>query len=549
MNRILFASMLAAALPSAAAAQRPLPLMRSHVSPLTLIADGRTQPGGWHVVPGIGLDEYTTTAATVTFASDVDTFTVRLDEWQSADFGILTSRGDTALVRVSRRAADPFVSPDPRLLDVAASGLLSRRQAAFDIDALVYALSEIHPDMFSVCRQADFMRAVREAKASLPDSLGILELYRRAAPLVSLLGDGHTALGFPFDRVFTKSLKRIPLSFDVADRHTLLCTRSLDSVIPRGARILSVNGRTADEMLASALPYVSGERESFRISQLSYMFGAFFQMLYAADTYTVRYLQAGSRQPREATFPAMTWDELRPRMPASAPADARPYSFRIDRARGLALLDFRAFRDARGMKTFADSLFRTLREEGIRHLVIDIRRNGGGDSSVGDVLLRYLAPEPFTQMERALVRRSPLVLRLLGNPGLEPGLAFFEQSPESYHRPLTEAEGRFDGKVYLLTSPYTFSSAASFAWTFRMTGAGLIVGRETGGMNVSYGDYLRYRLPVSGLQCAISYKRFWQFRASEDDIHGALPDLDVPADEALEAAYRLIRKDKRRGGR
>ena len=38
------------------------------------------------------------------------------------------------------------------------------------------------------------------------------------------------------------------------------------------------------------------------------------------------------------------------------------------------------------MKMFADSMFVTLREKGIKNLIIDLRNNGGGNSMVGDVL-------------------------------------------------------------------------------------------------------------------------------------------------------------------
>ena len=62
-------------------------------------------------------------------------------------------------------------------------------------------------------------------------------------------------------------------------------------------------------------------------------------------------------------------------------------------------------------------------------------------------------------------------------------------------------------------------------------------------MNVCYGDVLNYRLPVSGLWCSLSYKRFWQFRANENDIHGTIPDVAVPATEAMDAAMKLIKKN------
>lgn len=528
------------------AAQVKLPVIRSNVNKLNLTVDNFTQIGAWHVVPGSGIDEFKTTGHTVTFASDIDTFRVQLDEWQTADFGILTSSGDTARVRITREPTNPFENPDPLLKKIAPSGLLSRKQAAFDIDALIYALNEVHPDIYSNCKQADLMRAVNEAKASLPDSVSKLEMFRRLAPIVSMIGDGHTRLFFPFNDIFTKDMKRIPLFFNVGAKNILTCGNCVDSIIPKDSRILSINGHTAEEMLTACLPYISGEREHFKVSQLGHLFLAYFHMLYSADTYTVCYKQKESGKKQETTFPAMLWNDFVPRMQTRKKqknSDTQPYSFSIDRKKGVAILDFKEFRNANEMKTFTDSLFRTLREENIKNLIIDIRQNGGGNSAVGDVLLRYIAPKPFVQMEKALVKKTPLTIKLIGNKDMKPGVTFFEHSPEEYIRPLSERQNHFQGHVYLLTSNYTFSSAASFAWTFKTVGAGQVIGEETGGMNVSYGDYLNYRLPVSRLTCGISYKRFWQFHANENDIHGTIPDISVPADEALTTALKQIKRN------
>ena len=69
---------------------------------------------------------------------------------------------------------------------------------------------------------------------------------------------------------------------------------------------------------------------------------------------------------------------------------------------------------------------------------------------------------------------------------------------------------------------------------------GTVIGEETGGMSVSFGDVLLYRLPVSRLACTISWKRFWLYGADENDIHGTLPDYAVPQEKALGKAFELI---------
>lgn len=177
MKKLVYAGMFLLSLASICVAQRPV--MKSGNDKVVLVLDGR-QADYWIVSPQIDPDVLETPAREVVFVSDIDTMALTLDEWETADFDILITGGDRSHVQVRRLAANPFENPDPRLLDIAPSGKLSREQARFDIDALVYTLSQVHPDIFSVCSQTELFTAENEAKASLPDSVTRLELYRRA---------------------------------------------------------------------------------------------------------------------------------------------------------------------------------------------------------------------------------------------------------------------------------------------------------------------------------------------------------------------------------
>lgn len=542
MKKLVYAGMFLLSLASICVAQRPV--MKSGNDKVALVLDGR-QADYWIVSPQIDPDVLETPAREVVFVSDIDTMVLTLDEWETADFDILITGGDRSHVQVRRLAANPFENPDPRLLGIAPSGKLSREQARFDIDALVYTLSQVHPDIFSVCSQAELFTAVNEAKASLPDSVTRLELYRRAAPIVAMIGDGHTNLVYPYNDVFTKEHRRLPLSARVRSDKSIVCDRCIDSIIPREAKILSINGIETCKMLDAMMPFEAGEREHFKLSRINGDFEALRQMLYPADTFDIAYLPEGAKKPMTARLHAATFDEIVKRMPAKKSETPRqPYSFSIDRENNVAVMDFRHFENIEGMKVFADSMFRTLRNEGIDNLIIDVRRNGGGNSRVGDILLRYISPIPFTQMDRSLIRITPTTQRLRGNNDIPAQFTFYDIDEGHYLKPLTKEEGHYDGNVYLLTSNKTFSSAGSFSWAFKETGAGTVIGEETGGMNVCFGDILGYNLPVSGLYCTISYKRFWQFRADENDIHGTLPDIAVPADKAMDEVMKLVKKHK-----
>lgn len=543
MKKIILLMLLSAVVAAVAA---PKKTFLANEKSVDLYLDGKKIDGGWHVSPHINPDVLETMASTITFVSDSDSLTIdNLGEWESLDLDMLTDSGDTAHVRVDRVAVNKLENPDPRLLKRAESGMLTAEQAAFDIDALIYALSQVHPDMFSVCRQADLLRAVNRAKGSLPDSVAVMELFRAAAPIVAMIGDGHTNMSFPYSSTFTPDLKRMPLGVRVSADRSMRCLASLDSIIPADARIVSINGVAADSIIEAMMPYVSGERPHFKMSRIDAEFPGLFQMLYSDDSYTVAYEGEGTTSTVE--LPAVTTAEMRKRLSAiSSRGRSKAYSLTTDSANNVAVMDFRSFVNAGRMEHFADSMFTELKNKNIGNLIIDLRNNGGGNSAVGDVLLRYISPEPFIQMDKAYVRIAPLTSKLMNEGVVEPTMSFFEVDPEQFIKPRSADEGHYDGKVYLLTSNKTFSSAGSFAWAFKECGMGTVVGEETGGMNVCYGDILTYTLPISKIKTTISFKRFWQLRADENDIHGTLPDVAVNADDALDTALRLAAKNRRK---
>lgn len=514
---------------------------------LKIAFNGIVSPNPWNIDTTLNPDILTTTAAAVTFMSGIDTLTVNLDEWSHKDITVMTVEGDSAHVRINRRAANPYENPDPALLKRSPSGLLSPEQAKFDIGALFYTISEVHPNMYSVAGQISLLSAINRASESITDSISVEELYKIAAPIVAMIGDGHTNLFFPANSVFKRDTKRLPVWMHVESDRTITVDRSLDSIIPCGAKVLKINGKATDQIIDELMQYVSGETEHFRLSRLDDL-RPLLHVSMPADSYEIEYVAPGSTETRSYTFPALTPPEYMSRVPAPKNDNnsGEPYTFRIDETEQVGIMDFRSFENQDKMKTFADSMFTTLRKRGIRDLIIDIRENGGGASTVGDILLQYFTPKPFIQMEKVLIRITPTTRRLMWYGDMTPGIYYHVTPEDKFHKPLSREEGFYDGKVWLLTSNKTFSSAGSFAWAAQVFGASTLVGETTGGMNVAYGDVLGYNLPVSGITCGISYKRFWKHNADENDIHGAIPEYQVPKEEAMMKALQLIRESRQR---
>lgn len=425
---------------------------------------------------------------------------------------------------------------------------ISRRQAVSDIDSLFHTLAEVHPDLYSNISKESLDAHIADLKAGVQDSVNVIELYQSVAPVVALIGDAHTSVVLPDRQILIRAGKYIPV-FPTIDNNTgrMFVKASVGNCVPYDSEILSINGISAKEMVEQMLTYASGERVFFRLTMVDNNIMGLFHMLFAAPEYAITYREPDGDEDKSCTLQAVEAAKLNAGLVLSPKilklmeehGGNEPYTFRILDDNSVAVMNFDACMDVKGMEVFADSMFTTLRERGIKNLIIDVRYNGGGNSKVGDVLLKYIAPRPFAQFGKTLIKVTPTTIALTQNRYEKPETRIIPESDVIREEPLPESQ-RFDGTVCLLTSHTTFSSAASFAWAFKEAGCGKVIGEETGGMSVHYGDVIGFKLQNSGLMVNVSHKRFWLPGADENDVHGVIPDIICPQDEALETALKCI---------
>lgn len=427
---------------------------------------------------------------------------------------------------------------------------ISKDQAISDIDTLFHTLVEVHPNLYGNIGKSSIDSQIANVKADIKESVSSIELYQRLAPIVAQIGDAHTTLALPYREVMIKAGKYIPV-FPTIDSNTgkMYVKASVDNAVPYDSEILSINGISAADMVNQMKAYIGGEREFFRLTMIDSNIMGMFHMLFPATEYAISYREPDEKQDKSITLQAVDAEKLNSGLVLSPKilklmeehgGDA-PYTFRITDDKKVAIMNFDVCQDVKGMEQFADSMFTTLRQQNIKDLIIDVRFNGGGNSNVGDVLLKHIAPKPFAQFGKTLVKVTPTTIALTGDRYEKPDTHVIPENPASRHEPLPEAK-RFSGNVYLLTSHTTFSSAASFAWAFKEAGCGTVIGEETGGMSVHYGDVITFRLPNSGLAVNVSHKRFWLPGADENDIHGVLPDVSCPQDSALETILNSLQQ-------
>ncbi|MDF2626459.1 MAG: hypothetical protein K0R39_290 [Symbiobacteriaceae bacterium] len=176
--------------------------------------------------------------------------------------------------------------------------------------------------------------------------------------------------------------------------------------------------------------------------------------------------------------------------------------------------------------------------EGVRGLIIDLRRNGGGNSAFGDAVLARLIDEP---VEGRGVSYHPL------HWGSMQGLGQGAPVLTEHWKPVAPdlARPRFAGPVAVLTGMQTVSAGEDFAAAFRLADRGPLVGELTAG---STGTPAIFPLPgggvgaVSSTRCAYRGRAAFQGRGLAPDVPVAptIAGLAAGRDEVLEAALAAL---------
>lgn len=209
-----------------------------------------------------------------------------------------------------------------------------------------------------------------------------------------------------------------------------------------------------------------------------------------------------------------------------------------------------------GWISFLKESFALIDSLGIDNLVIDLRNNSGGNSTMGDILLSFCSLPDSIYYFGGKMKISDLVLNHyqmnltsmnkalssdLGYEVLETELPFtviFYDGKSPFLRPRTLSEivpnvmsndsiKKYNGKLILLTGSQTYSSAVMFATLCQDNGLAIVYGSPTGGKPSSYGEGLNFRLPNTGIMCSVSVKYFQRPDTSRDPSDSLYPDVDV----------------------
>ena len=456
---------------------------------------------------------------------------------------------------------------------------ISKAEAVEDVNQYFSTLQRVHPDLLAKVTLDDYVGLRQQTLDGIAEKLdkdgniAIKDLAYTLHYAAAFFQDGHTCVNWRFQPSESNTQgKRFPSFMLRYDNGRFVISSSKDKDI-EGMEIISVNGKPIREFIRPILDRISGETlvwKAERFTESQAYWYAFSNLCDSAESLTLKLRDYGGterEQKAETVGLADFWklsanvritklDELRRK-------GTQVHFLDSDR---IAWFVYPAFKYSEDEKKKIDGIFQEIKASGSQDLIIDIRDNSGGTSSMGDLIFSYLHEGKLIQVSKTRMKVSSDILspnypkmaslvleadvaqkysaylqkKYAGLEGVIVTQDGEDEEDKEYTKifgdnkngePLSKPNAFFSGRIFLLVDNGTFSAGTMLAAAFRDYGVGTILGYETGGVPISFGEMYLFELEDSRLLCGVSYiQQFNPKPRSGDDEHGVIPDIPMTAE-------------------
>lgn len=436
-----------------------------------------------------------------------------------------------------------------------------------DLIVLKKVLEANHPSLYWYIPKDSLDYFFNSTLNSITDSLTERQFRNKVAYIISNIHCGHTSVRS--SKAYTSAVIKNPgLQFPLAIKtwsDTMVVVGNAfrdDSVLKRGTIITSINGISNKQLLDSMFSFISmdGYADDFKSQLISFNFPAFYKNSFGlSPQYNITYLDTvGNQQNTIIKNYDIKADTAKSKNTAvNLPPFRKPTrkelrtlrrlaerGLQTDTATGTAIMRITTFSGSR-MRSFFKKSFRQLQQQQIKHLIIDLRENGGGNVQLSTALAEYIVDNPFRNADTiAAISRSFKYGRYIHN-----WLPYWfmmhimsrKKNDDRYHLGYYERhlfkpkkEDHFNGQVYILQSGFTFSASCMFIETVRSQPNVTLIGEETGGG--SYGNSAIHLpnivLPNSRIRVSLPMYRVVFDHTKTKTGRGIFPDVAVHSSPA-----------------
>lgn len=430
-----------------------------------------------------------------------------------------------------------------------------------DFSLLRKILESNHPSLYWYTPKDSMDLYFDQSINSITDSLDEVQFKNKVAWLVSKIRCGHTTV--LFSKAYTRNAAQFrfpsfPLYLKAwGDSLVVIANASQqDSVFKRGTIITGINGRNNRQVLDTLFRFISSDGYAFNYKNqvVSGNFPLWYKTIMGVDSaYHVSYIDAAGK---ETTTVLKNYKPVvdtsrrgRPRSVEQVKPPSRKEirkarllakrEMRIDTALNTAFIRLATFSNG-GLRGFFRRSFRTIKQQKIQHLVIDMRENGGGKVASSILLTKYLSDHPFKVGDSVVATSRKFKYGHYIHPALiywfamnfgakkmDDGLIHYRRYETKLFQPKDRLH--YDGQVTLLQGGYSFSATTMFISNLKGQKNITVAGEESGGGY--YGNSAMYiptiTLPRSKLRVSLPMYRL-VMDSTRQMGRGIVPDLEIP---------------------
>jgi Peptidase family S41 len=362
--------------------------------------------------------------------------------------------------------------------------------AATDLRFVAETVRQTHPALNGGPNRQAFDLLARALEATTSAASTPAEVYSLTARLLSSLHDGHTLI------VPAQSENILPLKFRWLVDGLVVTQASAITGITAGDEIIRFGTLSTTELLERLRMLIPAENDGHihALGALLLPNATLLDAVGVMDNGSVVLELRNANGHTISTSVKLSSEHL-------TTTERGKYGWLLEPQYGLFWLD--TCDDTPEFRRALLQFFTATKKANLHRVAIDVRHNSGGDSRVLDALLEYLPTDTVRGFHRA------------ENDGV------FKVT-----HPIPELI--FQGELFVVTGPFTFSSANWIAGTIHDNRLGLTVGETTGNAPTSFGNVKAFSTPNFKLRFQVSQTLWLRPNMAFDPTPGLEPDVLIP---------------------
>ncbi len=444
-----------------------------------------------------------------------------------------------------------------------------------------------YPRLYTKITSEDYLIESKRLITSLSEIENELDFKIEIQKFVALLKDGHsymTGISYKEKKKFNIYLYKEKQNWVIKN-----IDKSNDSLLI-GFKIVSINGKTINEVENLINKYECGENEFYRLRNFGWKisYPKYLEALDIIDKDENLKLSI-TKKNKELKIEIVKKEiseyydvKLQKRKFPFTKKQNNGFYYRIDQKQNFAYLQMntcldlvsikseignytnfitkplalaflkKGTKDARNFGLILRSLFNEIENTNIENLIIDLRHNKGGDERLGKQLIWYLANNDHVkgfadylnvsdyfkiQVKDDYKKYNKLYKQKHNQPipNGEINLTkeffnqpyFYDITKENSLYLLDSSIPKFQGNVYVLIGTNTFSAAQVLATTLADNNLATLVGKPTGNRPTSQTGASAFKLPNTKKIIFISYTFMERPNKEKNDINSLYPDIEI----------------------